>query len=712
MKARPILLGGAFLLLSCSPALAYVGPGAGFAVAPLLWGLFIGLFVILLVLALPFLLAARLFSRYVLGRKPPVGKAKRVVVVGFDGLDPGLLRRYIKKGLLPNFAALESEGDFSPLDISIPSISPSSWSTFMTGADASRHNIYDFLTRDPCTYLPMLSSTRIEEAKRVLPLGKYRYPLGRPVVKLLRKSKPFWKVLSERRIFSSILRVPITFPPDKFNGVMLSGMCVPDLKGTQGTFSFFTTGEPEDVGEPGMGYGGDDCQGVVTRVVLDGDVVRGEITGPKNTIVEGAAAATLPFTARIDRAKGKVRLIVGKTKLDLSPETFSGWVRLEFRLAPAVKVAGIVRFRLISLEPEFGLYMTPIHIDPEKPVLPISHPFVYSVYLARKDGPFATLGLAEDTWALNERILDEQGFLDQVWLNHEEREKHLFTALKTTRSGCVTVVFDTSDRIQHMFFRYLFPDHPANAGKDVTVHRNAIRDMYVRLDGLVGRLRKKLMPDDDLIVLSDHGFCSFKRGVNLNTWLHQEGYLTLEEGRDTCGDWFEGVDWKKTKAFSLGLTGMFLNRLGRESEGIVSEGEEARALKDEIIGKLTRLTDPKDGRSVIREVYDAEKIYDGPYRDDAPDLMIGYERGYRNSWEGAVGRVTDEAITDNTKSWSGDHCVDPKVVPGVLFTSRKLPRRRPLPKMEDLAPTILDLLGVEKPGYMTGEALFGEGRKA
>ncbi len=689
--------------------LAYVGPGAGFAVAPLLWGLFIGLFILALVIAMPFLVVSRLFSRYVLGWRPPTGSARRVIVIGFDGLDPGLARRYMRRGLLPNFSRLAEEGSFSPLDISIPSISPSSWSTFMTGADASRHNIYDFLTRDPCTMNPVLSSAKIEEAKRVLPIGKFRIPLSRPVVKLLRKSKPFWKVLSENRIFSSIIRVPITFPPDRFKGVMLSGMCVPDLRGTQGTFSFFTTGAVEDVAEPGMGYGGDDCQGVVARVTREGDLVRGEITGPKNTVRDGAAEAKLGFTARVDDAGDGVRLYVAGQKLELPLRTFSPWIRLTFKLAPGVAAVGIVRFYLTSLDPEFGLYMTPIHIDPEKPSLPISHPLIYSVYLARRNGPFATLGLAEDTWALNERVLDEQAFLDQVWLNHEERERQLFTALETTRQGCVTVVFDTSDRIQHMFFRYLHRDHPANAGKDTTKHAGAIEEMYVRLDGLLGRAREKLKPDDALIVLSDHGFCSFKRGVNLNSWLHREGYLHLLPDRAESGDWLDGVDWARTKVFGLGLTGLFLNRRGREAEGIVDPGDEARALKREIIGKLMELRDPEGDRRVIRAMYDAEEVYDGPYRDDAPDLMIGYERGYRNSWEAAVGRVTADVITDNEKSWSGDHCVDPKVVPGVLFTDRQLPRTRPLPKMEDLAPTILALLGVAPPAYMTGASLFHEG---
>ena len=268
------------------------------------------------------------------------------------------------------------------------------------------------------------------------------------------------------------------------------------------------------------------------------------------------------------------------------------------------------------------------------------------------------------------------------------------------------MVFDTTDRIQHMFFRYLFKDHPANEGKDTEVHADAIEKLYVRMDDLLGRVRERLGTGDALIVLSDHGFCSFKRGVNLNTWLREEGYLHLKDGAQTCGEWFEGVDWARTKAFTLGLTGLFLNRKGREAQGIVEEGEEAAALKAEITGKLGRLVDPKTGRRVIRRMYDAMATYDGPYRDDAPDLMIGYERGYRNSWDAAVGKVTSDVITDNTKSWSGDHCVDPEVVPGILFSDLKLRAGRPLPAMVDLAPTILELLGVEPPRYMTGKSLL------
>jgi predicted AlkP superfamily phosphohydrolase/phosphomutase len=574
----------------------------------------------------------------------------------------------------------------------------------MTGTDASRHNIFDFITRDPCTYLPLLTSARIAGPRRTLKFGKFRIPLGKPVITMLRKSKPFWQVLGESRIFSTILRVPITFPAEPFNGHLLSGMCVPDLRGTQGSFSFFTTAKPD--GEAARsGFTGEEG-GVTTRVDWEGDLVRGEIVGPANTLVEGGGELKVPFLAEVDRAAKKVRVQIGKESHVLSEKEYSPWVRLEFRPGLGIKVRGIVRLYVTSIEPEFGLYVTPIQIDPEKPALPISHPFVYSTYLARKNGPFATLGLAEDTWALNERVLDEEGFLKQAWHHYEEREKQLFTALDSTRRGSVVVVFDTTDRVQHMFYRYLEPDHPANEGKDTERFADTIPDLYSRMDDLVGRVREKLGPDDALFVISDHGFTSFRRGVNINTWLFENGYLALKDGKSTSGEWFEDVDWERTKAFSLGLTGLFLNRKGREAKGIVAAGEETAALKRELSGKLGKLVDPETGEPVIRKLYDSDEIFDGPYRGEMPDFILGYAAGYRNSWEAAVGRVTDEVVTDNTRSWSGDHCVDPEIVPGVIFADSGIDAEDPM--LEDMAPTVLTLLGVEPPGYMTGKSLVSK----
>jgi predicted AlkP superfamily phosphohydrolase/phosphomutase len=380
-------------------------------------------------------------------------------------------------------------------------------------------------------------------------------------------------------------------------------------------------------------------------------------------------------------------------------------VTLTFAGGPGVKVSGIVRFHLLSVVPEVRLYMTPIHIDPAKPAMPISHPTVYSVYLAKKLGPFATLGLAEDTWALNERVIDEHTFLEQAYAFCDEREKMLFDALARVKRGLVTTVFDTTDRVQHMFYRYLDPSHPANAGKDTTEHVDAIADVYARMDGILGKVRAATDdPDTVLMVISDHGFTNFRRGVNLNTWLRDHGYLVLKDGQATSGDWFEAVDWSRTRAFSLGLTGLFVNRKGRERSGIVEEGAEYAALVEEIARKLEKLVDPATATPAVRKVEIADRFFSGPQKYDAPDLLVGYEGGYRNSWECATGAVTSEVFADNTKSWSGDHCVDPAIVPGVFFCNR--PITVEAPHLIDIATSVIRLFGHEPPAEMTGRTLF------
>jgi predicted AlkP superfamily phosphohydrolase/phosphomutase len=355
--------------------------------------------------------------------------------------------------------------------------------------------------------------------------------------------------------------------------------------------------------------------------------------------------------------------------------------------------------------PETGLYMTPIHIDPEKPAMPISHPTVYAVYLAKKLGPYATLGLAEDTWALNERVIDEQAFLDQALAFCDEREKMFFDAVRRVKKGLVTTVFDTTDRVQHMFYRYLDPSHPANRGKDTTRHVDAIPQVYERMDAILGRLLGEADdPDTVIMVISDHGFTNFRRGVNLNAWLRDHGYLALKDDRTTSGDWFEAVDWTRTRAFSLGLTGLFINRKGRESSGIVEEGAEYAALTEEIARKLERLVDPATAMPAIRKVEIADRFFEGPQKHDAPDLLVGYEGGYRNSWECATGAVTPDVFTDNTKSWSGDHCVDPAIVPGVFFCSRPIVVEKP--HLLDIATSVMRLFGQAPPAQMKGRFLF------
>lgn len=682
----------ATFILGASDVEAYVGPGAGFAFISSFFFLIATFFVVVFSLLIWPIRFAIAFMRR---RKALAGaRARRVVIVGFDGLDPVLSRKFMNAGKMPNFEDLAKQGAFRKLGTTCPAVSPVAWSSFMTGCTPARHNIYDFLSRDPRTYLPTLSSARIGPPKRSLKLGKYAIPLSKPSMELLRKGKPFWHVLGQNGIFSTVIRVPITFPPEKFYGTLLSGMCVPDLRGTQGTFSFYSSrkvGERQTTG------------GIRIRVKKEGKVVRGNLVGPPNYISRNEDDLHIPFEVTINGRKA--RMVIPYDSFELEQGQYSPWVRLSFKAGLKITVQGIARFMVTQTEPEFEMYVSPIHIDPEKPAFAISQPQAYALYLSKLIGPYATLGLAEDTWALNEGIIDDQAFLDQVYLNHIEREKMLFDALEKNHNGLVVCVFDTTDRIQHMFFRYLNPQHPALKGKDGTEHADAIEDLYRRMDNLLGRIRDKLGDNDELMVMSDHGFKDFSRGVNINSWLLKNGYMVLKEESQEAM-WLSNVDWSQTKAYAIGLGGLYLNLKGREAQGVVESGTEETALKAEIIGKLSGLRDTDNQNKVaITRVWDRNELYrSGPYVEGAQDLIVCYNNGYRTSWDCAQGKVKDAVFEDNVKAWSGDHCVDPAMVPGVLFSSFEV--NSDAPRIIDIAPTALRLLGANIPAYMEGRSLI------
>jgi len=681
-------------LLLPNVALAYVGPGAGFA--------FLGSgFVFILAILMAGLTIAfwplQWLWRFLRGKRiSKNARTKRVVIVGLDGMEPSLIERYMEEGFMPNFSALKAEGGYKRLASTVPSISPVAWSTFQTGVNPGAHNIFDFLTRDKRFCMPNLSSTTIDPCKKFLNLGKFIYPLGKAKVQLLRKSQPFWKVLAKYGIFSNVLRVPITYPPEKFAGNILSAMCVPDLLGTQGSFTFFTT---EDLSKSNHHTGGRFCQ--LTKCIKKGKtVVCGIIEGPNHPFLKEPTPLKIQFQFIPNEAGGLLQ--IGKKKIVLKENRYSEWVELDFRFGLRGKVSGISRFCLRSLAPEVTLYMTAMNINPEKPALPISHPTIFSTYLAKKQGLFGTLGLMEDTWGRNEQAIDDQRFLDQTYIFHEEREKMFFNALEKTKQGLCTCVFDASDRIQHMFWRYVDEKHPAPR-EDNQEFARAIPDMYRNMDNLIGRVRAKLSSKDVLIVLSDHGFGSFRRCININTWLYENGYLVLKSGKISDVDYLQDVDWTKTRAFSIGLAGIFINRKGREARGIV-EAKDVSALKQELIEKLSQLKDPENGELVIRKIYDTANVYKGLYKDDAYDLVLGFKRGYRISWESVTGGLKEQVFEDNLKAWSGDHCLDPELVPGILFSNWKIIEDKPA--IVDIAPTVLNLFSVPVPAYMEGKSIL------
>jgi predicted AlkP superfamily phosphohydrolase/phosphomutase len=611
-------------------------------------------------------------------------RVKRIIFLGLDGLDPRLTERFLAEGKLPHLARLKEKGSYHRLRTTFPSLSPVAWSTFATGVNPARHNIFDFLNRNLKTYVPELAAARVYPPRRVLRLGRWRIPLSAPSVEMRRKSQPFWKLLGEHAIPSTVIRVPITFPPDRFHGRMLSAMSTPDLKGTQGSFSHFSTRIAEAHYESGSRY----------PLVRDGAAVNGTLEGPDDLLHENGQPLQVGF--RLVPRSDLMRLEIGRESWDLNPYEYSPWIHLRFRAAPGVSVRGIARFLITEMEPEISLYVTPVQIDPESPALPISHPSYYASYLAKLLGTYSTLGMAEDTWALNEGVIDEDAFLAQAYSLLAEREAMFRNALEKTPRGVVACVFDTSDRVQHMFFRHL--------ENGASRYSGVIDDLYSRMDRIIGYASEEAERSGSvLFVLSDHGFCSFRRGINLNAWLRENGYLHLTGNSLESGPFFKGVDWGRTRAYTMGLGGLYLNLRGRESSGIVEPGDEANRLKRELIDRLAGLRDEQADAIGIRSVYESSAIFQGPYLSEAPDLIIGYADGYRTSWDAAVGKVTASVFEDNRKAWSGDHSVDPTLVPGVLFSNCKVVASDP--GIEDLAPTALDLFGVPRPAWMEGKPL-------
>ncbi len=624
------------------------------------------------------------------------GGRPRVVVLGFDGMDPRIAEKLLEEGRMPNFQRLADKGTFSRLETGIPPQSPVAWSNFITGCNPGGHGIYDFMGREPDTYLPFLSTTVTEEPDKTIKIGKWVIPLTSGKVYLLRGGTAFWEVLEEHDIPSVTLRLPSNFPPSGKKSRNLSGMGTPDILGTYGTFSFFTT-------KP---YVITDMTGGRVYIVSSFDnKVEAKIKGPVNTFLEERPDAEIPFTAYIDPDYRAAKIEVQDEEVLLSEGEWSDWVTLNFKLMAFASAKGIVRFYLKSVKPDFELYMSPIQIDPRDPAIPISTPPDYASELAEAIGPFYTQGIAEETWALNEGRIDEGEYLEQSEFVFTQTKKMLDYELDRYEWGLLFCYFSTTDPLSHMFWRLRDPEHPIYDEELAERYGDIIENTYVRMDSVVGHVVESVGDDATLIVLSDHGFTTFRRNFHLNTWLYQNGYIALRDAfRDESDEFFENVDWSGTKAYGLGLNGLYINQIGREGRGTVAPGAEKEHIINEIRQKLLTVVDPGTGNRVIAEVYRADEVYSGEFADQAPDLIVGYADGFRASWETSLGKITRDLLTDNVKKWSGDHLMAKDIIPGVLFTNRRV--NNPNPALWDVAPTILAEFGIKKLPEMDGNDLF------
>ncbi len=691
MRKNLLLL---LLALLSMPVFSYVGPGAGFAFVGSFLFIFVAFFLAIVnLLTFPLRALIRFFRR--LGSRKK-SLYKRVIIVGFDGMDYRLLRTWLdEKGeQFHNFSRLAKNGSFTPLWSTEPPISPVAWSSFATGVNPGKHNIFDFLTTDRKTYMPKMAGSEIIPPKRFLKLGPWRIPLQKPQIELRRKSVSFWKLIADRGILTTVLRVPFTFPPEKFKGQMLSGLGTPDLRGTQGSFTAYDAGRQSE-----GGYDVSDGISKPLQILEDGRFM-GVLSGPEHPFSTVKRALKRTFFLEKTDGSGAMRFVMDNHRVALRVGEISPWIMVEFR-AGLMKIRGQIQLVLAGTDP-VRLYVSPINIDPEKPAMPISHPRIFSVYLAKAHGMFSTLGMAEDTSALNDGIISEEVMLDQIEAYQRERELLFFDALSKNRSGLLVQVFESTDRVSHMFWRYFDP--ALQSQRDIPERiRSAVLENYRQMDGFLGRLMPRLRKGDLLMIVSDHGFDRAAREFHLNSWLFEQGYLVLNEGCSTSGKWYADVDWSRSRAYGQGLNGLFINQAGREEKGIVGPGEATERLKEEIIGKLKTVVDPVTGEQPLAGVYKREELYRGPYLVNAPDIVLGYRIGTKLAWLSAVNTVGEPVFSDNDKAWGGDHCFTSRQVPGIFFCNTRI--RETDPGLINIAATVLKAFGLKRPVHLDGEAL-------
>lgn len=621
------------------------------------------------------------------------GRDRKVIVLGFDGMDPVILGRMVRAGQMPNFARVIERGDLRPLGTTNPPLSPVAWATFTTGVNPGGHGIFDFVHRDPETMTPYLSTTRAEAPGRTIRLGDWVIPLSSGKIRLLREGKPFWQILEERGIPTRIVHAPANFPAEGA-GHQLSGMGTPDLQGTYGVYSFFTN-DPSVT--PGAQSGGE-----VFQVRMADHRVHARLPGPQNTFRADAAQSGADFTVFVDPSNAVVKIALQDQAVLLKQGEWSSWLPVRFDLVPHLQsVSGIVRFYVKAAHPHLKLYASPVNIDPANPALPISTPASYAHDLSCELGSFYTQGMAHDTKALSNGVLDDDEFLQQAALVFDEHSRLFDLELARFRRGLLFLYTDRVDQLAHMFWRSMDPGHPLHASG--LRHAGVIEKTYRDMDALVGKALARVDADTTLLIMSDHGFAPFYRALDLNAWLRQEGFLQTVAGSGSAAGPLDQMDWAATRAYGLGLNGLYLNLRGRERDGIVGRPETDRLL-DELAGRLLELRDPKTGQRVVQRVYKAQDIYSGEARALAPDLVVGYARGHRVSWGSVLGSVSDQIFSDNTDKWSGDHAMAAEAVPGVLVTPRKVSAAQPT--LADLAPTVLQEFGVAKPDGMEGRSVF------
>ncbi len=643
---------------------------------------------------------------------------KRVIVIGVDGMDPVLAGQMMDAGRLPTFARLANAGGFRKLGTSTPPQSPVAWANFINGAGPGSHGLFDFIHRDPSKQAqPKFSIAETHPGHGGWEIGDHRLYLDfwpfddtAPYTELSRQGTPFWDYLDKAAVDSTFYNLPSNYPPSKSkygHHRCLAGLGTTDLLGQYGTYQLFHDNTKDRIKTEGGGF----------RTFFyfeNGTCDRPlKLRGPGNSaLIEPARRSKRPeeytddfieFLVHRDLDSRTAAIEIQGRRLLLTEGQWSDWVTVEFDhsmpwFLPDANVPGICRFYLQSIHPIFRLYVSPINVDPSQPAAAITEPMSFARDISDQLGLFPTTGFQEAYNARRNNIFSDAEYADQGGYILEKRLELLDYALKEYDDGVLFFYFSSADMQGHFFWWDGEGPNPVRSAGQAKDNMEHIRTLYERMDETVARILKDYGDRATVIAMSDHGFCNFKRQFSLNTWLRDNGYLFPATATDVMAD----VDWSGTQAFGMGINSLYLNLAGRERDGIVSPAQRG-ALLDELVDKLKALRDD-DGQTVISDVHRGDRAYHGPAAHLAPDLVIGYNRGYRSSWDTTLGKMTEDVLSDNTAAWSADHCSDPAVVPGVLFANRPIAAKAPT--LTDLAPSVLAHFGLTKPSDMTGSDLF------
>ena len=555
----------------------------------------------------------------------------KTLIIGFDSFDPAVFEEMAGKNQLPNLEKFSQQGGYSKLEVCSPPQTEVSWTSIATGMDPGGHGVFDFVHRDPSTYIPYVSILRTQKSA----VGEQFVP---PYT-----TRTLFEEAAELGYPATALWWPAMFPARPGVPVnVLPGLGTPDIRGQLGVGALLTTADEQLK------------KTTVVKLTHAGkDSFTASLPGPQTQGREGPRTISVPV--RLDVIdQTSARLTIDNQRVDLKLGQWSDIVELRFKAGLLMQIHAITRFIVTSLQGVTRVYSLPLQIHPMHTPWHYASSPSFAKKLWKDVGPYLTLGWPQDTTGLEDGCITDEQFLDLCQLIFTRRIEILQYFMKDFREGVLASIFDDLDRVQHMFFHN---------------RMDVVQDWYRRLDRFIGDVSAQVDQWSGkyrYLILSDHGFSNFGRKVHLNRWLLDQGYLSMKNG----GSDLSGVDWSRTRAYAVGLNSIYLNVSGREGQGIVSADE-----LEPLLGEIqTRLLDWKDDdqRAIIQKMRLKHETYSGPYTRFGPDLVVGYAPGYRASAETGLGKVPAASLESNTDHWGADHCMDADIVPGVIFANRDL----------------------------------------